>query len=76
MLANPMVANPMMVMPLAMYRYWAGVLYRSTKAADAAIDSAKSTRAAAVNGRKPTKRFARRPRYVSARVRRARQNAR
>jgi hypothetical protein len=67
-----MLANPM-ILPLAMYRYWAGVFFSTAKVADAAIERANLMPAAAGNGAKPAKRFARRPRYVSARVQKARQ---
>jgi len=68
---NAIYANPM-VIPLAMYRYWLGVLFAPV--AKATTDDAVSR--ASANGTKQLNRFGRRLRYVSARVQKARQNTR
>jgi hypothetical protein len=69
---NAMYANPM-VMPLAVYRFWLGMLY--APAAKATAAGTEEAMAQIANAPKQLDHAGRRLRYVSARVHKARQNA-
>jgi len=66
-----MFANPMMVMPLAVYRYWLDVIFSAqAKTAEATSAPAEIT----IDAKQP-KKPGRRPAYISARIQKARRHA-
>lgn len=64
-----------MILPLALYRFWAGIFFSPPKNGDTAINAATMMPVEVANSAKQLKRAGRRPHYVSARIRKAQRDA-